>query len=49
MTIGKARALTLLSICQVARAFEQFKPDLVVSVHPLMQIIPQRVNAALAR
>ena len=35
--------------CQVARAFEQFKPDLVVSVHPLMQIIPQRVNAALAR
>ncbi len=34
---------------QVARAFEQFEPDLVVSVHPLMQIIPARVNAARAR
>lgn len=39
----------LMNIYQVARAFEHFKPDLVVSVHPLMQIIPQRVNAALAR
>ena len=36
-------------MAQVARAFEHFEPDLVVSVHPLMQIIPQRVLAARAR
>lgn len=36
-------------VAQVARAFEHFEPDLVVSVHPLMQIIPQRVLAARAR
>ncbi|KAK9840829.1 hypothetical protein WJX81_007551 [Elliptochloris bilobata] len=34
---------------QVAQAFVEFEPDLVVSVHPLMQIIPQRVLAACAR
>ncbi len=42
-------AADAVAAVQVARAFEQFEPDLVVSVHPLMQIIPARVNAARAR
>ena len=34
---------------QVAAAFEHYRPDLVVSVHPLMQHIPLRVLAQLVR
>ena len=34
---------------QVAEAFDQYQPDLVVSVHPLMQLVPLRVLRQQAR
>jgi 1,2-diacylglycerol 3-beta-galactosyltransferase len=34
---------------QVAQAFDQYQPDLVVSVHPLMQLVPLRVLRQQAR
>lgn len=34
---------------QVGEAFEQYQPDLVVSVHPLMQLVPLRVLRQQAR
>ena len=34
---------------QVAAAFDRYQPDLVVSVHPLMQLVPLRVLRQQAR
>jgi hypothetical protein len=34
---------------QVGAAFDHYKPDLVVSVHPLMQLVPLRVLRQQAR
>ena len=34
---------------QVGEAFDRYKPDLVVSVHPLMQLVPLRVLRQLER
>lgn len=34
---------------QVGEAFNQYQPDLVVSVHPLMQLVPLRVLRQHAR
>lgn len=34
---------------QVAEAFDHYQPDLVVSVHPLMQLVPLRVLRQQAR
>ena len=34
---------------QVGEAFDRYKPDLVVSVHPLMQLVPLRVLRQQAR
>ncbi len=34
---------------QVAAAFDHYQPDLVVSVHPLMQLVPLRVLRQQAR
>ena len=38
-----------LSLPQVTEAFEKYQPDLVVSVHPLMQHVPIRVLKGLAK
>lgn len=34
---------------QVGEAFDRYRPDLVVSVHPLMQLVPLRVLRQQAR